>query len=102
MSTSGWKTSSIVFAMRSRSPVLTASSKRLNTALLSLRYRRRTSVRPVDRSWLELVEPAVQEAPFGRRGGQLERATIGRPGLVGAAEPSQQIGPGGMEVQVAV
>src|SRR5258708_20174699 len=44
----------------------------------------------------------LQEAPLRIGADELERSPIGTTGLLGAAQPAQQVGAGGMEIVVAV
>ena len=47
-------------------------------------------------------EPVLEVAPFGLGLGEFERALVGLPGLGVAAVASEQVGPGGVVVAVAV
>ena len=49
----------------------------------------------------QLGEPPCEELALGAVGGELERAPVGGRRLVGAVEPAQQVGPGGVQ-QVVV
>jgi hypothetical protein len=42
-----------------------------------------------DRSALELCQPPLEEAPLGIRVDELERAVVGRAGVLDAIEPAQ-------------
>ena len=54
------------------------------------------------RSASELRQPPLEEAPLGVRVDELERAVVGRAGLVDAVEPAQQLGARRVQVVVAV
>lgn len=61
-----------------------------------------TRVTTVSMSPSELFEPPVQESSLGGRGGHLQCPAVGRPSLVIAAQPPQQLAPGRVEVEVTV
>jgi hypothetical protein len=54
------------------------------------------------RSGVELVAPTCQKSPLPVGVHQLQREAVGGSGLLLAPEPAQELGPGGVEVVVAL
>src|SRR5689334_17562058 len=69
---------------------------------MSIVASKRPAIAPVLSQFRERRETPFQEAPLRLRVSQLERPSIGGAGLLGAAEPPQQVRSRRMEVVVCV